>query len=264
MLSRFDYIKVDRRGESKKAYMTTIDIIGSVFPGITYRFADDAKNNSPMLIQMNSDDTCDLPFYNTILSEEQSIPPTSEFTGEWINNNNNVNKTDCNILGEDGELIIDCASNLKYIDVPSVEASVYNLEYYGCKLIHFGEHLTFETDDEIPITIMKIGKDYVSDYLMKISGEYLEYHNRPHLHAPYDVNARGYLILGKSIGDLYHLTAYTIPYGCAIYTPPYVIHSDAHLIGKYMTVYSATPNYSTVILKNKRRELFELNINIEA
>jgi hypothetical protein len=107
---------------------------------------------------------------------------------------------------------------------------------------------------------MSIGPNYVEKWIWnKDVGEYLEYHDRPHLHVPMNEDASGYLILGKLVGkECYCLTAFSIPYGYGIYTPPNIIHSDAHLVGKYLTVYSKTESYSTVILKNKDGD----NVNI--
>ena len=104
--------------------------------------------------------------------------------------------------------------------------------------------------------IMSIGENYANDFLLKEDyggGCYLEYHDTPHFHKPITEDSSGYLILGKVIHNKCHLNAFSIPYGYGIYTPPFVIHCDGFLIGKYMVVYTFTPNYSTVILKHNNK-----------
>ena len=56
------------------------------------------------------------------------------------------------------------------------------------------------------------------------------------------------------------LSAFKIPYGTAFYTPPFVVHCDAFLVGKYTVAYTATPNFQTALLmtpkpKDKRASL---------
>ena len=101
---------------------------------------------------------------------------------------------------------------------------------------------------------MNIGETYVEHYLKvpKLGGAtYIEYHDRPHFHLPLNRSASGHMVLGHFKGNEYILSAFKIPFGYGIYTPPELLHADAYLIGRYMVVYSITEHFSTVLFKNK-------------
>ena len=108
---------------------------------------------------------------------------------------------------------------------------------------------------------MEVGENYVPDYIYPIGGGiYLEYHDFPHFHMPVNSECRGYLILGKyQDGDIL-LSAFKIPCGYAIYTPPQVIHNDIFLIGRYIVVYALTREYSTVTLRDKEGECLPVDV----
>ena len=55
--------------------------------------------------------------------------------------------------------------NNDILEIPENIATYANLDYYGAKLIKVGDFVNFETEAELPVTIMNIGKSYVNDYL---------------------------------------------------------------------------------------------------
>ena len=101
---------------------------------------------------------------------------------------------------------------------------------------------------------MNIGPAYAADYLQvdgRGGGAFIEYHDRPHLHMPLHRGASGHILLGRAVGDHYRLSAFPIPFGHAIYTPSYALHADPFLVGRYLVIYSVTPNYSTVVFRRR-------------
>ena len=110
---------------------------------------------------------------------------------------------------------------------------------------------------------MDIGSGYVPSYLHVESlggGSFVEYHDRPHLHMPLDEDAHGHLLLGKRGGEDYLLSAFSIPFGHAIYTPPMALHADPYLVGRYLVIYSVTENFSTVVFRNPEGRVAEAHI----
>lgn len=182
-------------------------------------------------------------------------PPSVRFSGKWCGKKKG--ESNANILGGIGELTMDET----IINVPVVIASNENLAYYGAHMIKDGEIMDVESPVPLVIAGVIVGETYIRGFIMSRKhggGEYLEYHDTPHFHMPMDKEADGVLILGKRDGDSYFLTAYKIPYGYGIYTPPYVLHADAHLVGHYLVMYTYTENFSTVNLKTQRDELVEV------
>lgn len=223
---------VDRRGHSNTAFMKTEKIIGYIEPNKNYMI----MSNS--IIESSKNQT---EYTGTI-----AIPQHVKIFNNW-NSNKNANVKNNNILGENGDFQID--SNLK---IPIAETTQENLMFYNCKLIKHNDIIQFESPKILPITIMKIGEKYVDDFLLTELGDgcYLEYHDTPHFHMSLNNESNGYLIIGKIINNYCYLSAFNIPFGYAIYMPPNVIHCDAFLIGDYLVMYTLTPNYSTVVLKN--------------
>lgn len=68
------------------------------------------------------------------------------------------------------------------------------------------------------------------------------------------------MIIGHSLGDEYMLSAFEIPFGYGIYTPPNLLHADAFLIGNFLVVYSVTDQFSTVIFRSRNQQLVDLGI----
>jgi hypothetical protein len=168
----------------------------------------------------------------------------------WEHAINKYEKHEGNILGSFGTLYVNDDFNIPICDTKY-------LNYYNCKLINNNDTFYFETfnDKSVELFEMSIGVNYVNNYLYIDglgNGFYLEYHNTPHYHQPLNIKSSGYLIIGKQINeDQIRLSAFQIPYNKAIYMSPYVIHSDAFLVGDYNVAYTITDDFSTVILKNK-------------
>lgn len=134
-----------------------------------------------------------------------------------------------------------------------------DLIQFGCLLFKDQDIFNLYSRKVIYETQVDIGKDYIKDYIMQPTlgeGIYLECHDAPHIHVPLTRESTGYLILGHR----YHpkeiaLGAFRIPFGMGVYTPNGVIHNDCFLIGSYKVFYTVTDKYSTVLLRNKNKEL---------
>ncbi|KAJ3078135.1 hypothetical protein HK102_004716 [Quaeritorhiza haematococci] len=181
--------------------------------------------------------------------------PSVQIEANWIHASEEENQAqEANILGGFGTLQTDFSK----LNIPGVMATPQNVRAYGAHLVKQGSCLTLEDHqkDFLPAFDMSVGPTYVENYLLQPSlgtGFYVEYHDRPHLHMPLNDEAYGYLILGKKVGsNKFQFTGFQIPYGYAIYSPPNTIHCDAYLIGKYNVVYSKTPEFSTVIMKDSK------------
>lgn len=238
---------VDRHNpDHPESNMTTQQIIGHIEPNKFYKLDVEGLKITSTSSPIQQQQTLKQKFDGLII------------TGQWIDNNSNkvnhpltiLTNNKSNILGQNGKFLISDKTSLTIPVLP-----LDQLSYFGAKLYQFGDSLQFETNENLPVSIMNIGANYVEYYLLKSDhggGCYLEYHDRPHLHMPLDPqNSVGALVLGKKstvVDNQYELGAFQIPYGYAIYTPPNVIHNDCYLTGSYLVVYSVTSNYSTVIL----------------
>lgn len=170
-------------------------------------------------------------------------------------------KDKSNILGGNGEFI--ASPDLTQLDIPIANTTKAHLAYYDCLLVKQGEPVCFDGDEPLPVFDMDIGKHYVEEYLLQPSlgnGAYLEVHDRPHYHMPLNHHCRGHLILAKRVGNQYRLSAFSIPNGYAVYMKPWVIHSDAFLVGQYRVVYSITKHFSTVLLKDNQHHILKVSI----
>ena len=242
-----DRIKVNRAGDNAQSFMITDDIIGTVEPGKRYQIALNG------LVPTDADVSDN--FNERIRGQ---APANVKFRGSWITTDDK-NATDSNILGGLGTLQIDQTE----LGVPGVKATAKGLSYYGAKLVKVGAVIEFETNAILPVTLMRVGCAYVDHYLKvehKGGGAYIEYHDRPHLHLPTNESATGYMIIGHSLGDEYMLSAFEIPFGYGIYTPPNLLHVDAFLIGNFLVVYSVTDQFSTVIFRSRNQQLVDLGI----
>ena len=126
-----------------------------------------------------------------------------------------------------------------------------------------GDPVVFESNQNLPVTIMNIGPAYVSDYLHvegRGGGAFIEYHDRPHLHMPLERSAEGHILLGRVDGDEYLFSGFKIPFGFAIYTFPFTLHADPYLVGRYLVVYSMTTNYSTVVFQTPDSKIVHTQI----
>lgn len=236
---------VDRRGSSSKAFMKTTRIITEIVPGQCYKLTRDSLAL-----------TTELP---TLQHKKSVLPPHFSLKGKWTHSTKKE-RDKSSILGDIGPFI----SQNKIVEIPIAATLPETLSYYGAQLLHKGDRLRFETKVALPLFAMHIGDDYIQDYMLQkrhANGIFLEYHDKPHFHMPLDTHAKGFLILGKKITqELYHLSAFAIPYMSAIYTPPDVIHNDSFLIGKYAVVYSQTDDFSTVRLLNSSQEILPTTI----
>lgn len=243
----FKDIIVNRFGTSTNSYMKTLKIIKTIKPNINYKIL---LNN---LIEVE-----ELKSYKQNLSyNKNNEPKYIEIEGEWIlenKENNTVNNA--NILGNFGKLITD--SN---INIPINIASSDNIQFYNARLYNLYDLIKFDSEEDLPLTEMLIGDEYVKNYIeveQLGGGQYLEYHNNPHFHMPLNTNTEGYYILGKILDNKLLLSAFIIPHRKAIYTPKNIIHSDANLIGDWMVVYTKSKEYSSVLIKNKRNEIVKI------
>ena len=242
----FDRIKVNRTGDHVQSFMVTDEVLGTVEPRKRYRITI----NGLVLTDANNSES---------FKQKRQIqtPANVQFHGAWITTDDGK-ATDANILGGSGTLQI----NQTELCIPQVVATAENLSFYGAKLVQLGDIIEFETTETLPVTITRVGSSYVEHYLKlenKGGGAYIEYHDRPHLHLPTDKSSSGSMIIGHSLGNKYTLSAFKIPFGYGIYTPPNLLHADAFLIGKFLVIYSVTDHFSTVIFRTPDRELVDVH-----
>lgn len=237
----FNNIIVNRGYIYDDSYMITEKIINIIKPYNNYKIK---KNNLEYINNLSNINNLEFLQKNKI-----NIPLFVKFYADW--NFDNLKYTEnSNILGKNGTLLF----NDSYIDIPIVEATNEYLNFYNCKLYKLNDIINFNINVQMPVTIMNIGKKYISNFIMNENqggGVYLEYHDLPHFHMPLSEDSTGYLLLGKKNNNNILLTAFKIPYNYGIYTSSNVIHCDSFLVGKYLVIYSKTENYSTVICRNK-------------
>jgi len=239
---------VDRKGESEGAFMRTEDFLGHVVPGEKYRLELTGMSAVP------DASIPDLPV--------PKEPPHAVLAGVW-DSHIDLTIDDANILGGNGRYIVGAGQN--ELIIPEAETTPGHLAYYGCRLVPLGGYLDFSANAPLPITVTTVGDSYAVDYLFNAKhggGEYLEIHDQPHFHMPLEEAAGGYLIIGTACSAASRkVSAFNIPFGYGVLMAPWAIHSDAHLTGRYMVIYSITKNFSTVILKSKTGELVPITIS---
>jgi len=233
-----DQIVVDRRGDDPQSYMRTEDIIGYVAPGATYRI--DSYRLSPATGETSSRSAPPVP---------ATPPPHVRLRGIW-NATEDVDSSNANIFGGLGTLTI---SRSDFV-IPEAPSTASALAFYGARAYAHGDIVEFEVSQNMPVTVTSFGPEYASGFLHVEglgSGSFIEHHVPPHLHMPLEPSAGDYLLLGRSDGEDYQLSAFRIPYGTAIYTPANVLHADPYLVGRYLVVYAATEHYSTVVFRSQ-------------
>lgn len=234
---------VNRQGTDSNAYMRTENIIGHAEHGKLYQLGWQG------LTEIEDDG-------QEIQLPEAEEPPHAVLTGQW-QQEVDLTTEDANILGGMGTYYL--RNDDTGIQIPVAKCSPENLAYYDSQLVKVGETTRFDSTGNLPITITAVGKTYAQNYLMdpvKGGGTYLEVHDRPHFHMPVEEDAAGYLILGKQDKDgADRVSAFQIPYGYAVHMAPWAIHSDAYLTGRYLVIYSATPEFSTVIIRQQNGDL---------
>ncbi len=243
--SKYKDLYVNRKGNSVNSYMKTTDNVEEILPNQFYELIDNK------ILKTNNT--------STNLSSKIITPDHCILKGEWTHPQKNQ-EDKSSILGDIGPFI---AKN-ETLEIPVAATSHETLNYYGAKLLNSGDIFKFDTKVHLPLFSMDIGQDYVEDYMLQkehANGIFIEFHDRPHFHMPMNEHATGYLILGKKIKEnIYHLSAFAIPFKSAIYTPPYVIHNDSFLIGKYYVVYSKTDDFSTVRLLDSSKNILDTKI----
>lgn len=98
---------------------------------------------------------------------------------------------------------------------------------------------------------VKIDKNYVEKYLIvEKRGIVIESHNFCQIFISKNRDNMGFLVLGKRVGNEIHLAGFKIPYGCGIYIPSFVYHSDSYLVGEYNVSLSISQNYEIIKFTN--------------
>lgn len=250
ILANLARLIVNRKGKTSAAFMLTRDIVGVVSPNQSYRFQADISL-FPVISSLQTV-ACQI---------KSTIPRHAVFTGTWHSQEITFN-ANANILGGMGMFVLDDNQSMQ---IPVIMATSEHLAFYNAKMLSIGDTLTVETKQDLPITEISIGQDYVNFYLAQSQeggGEYIEYHDEPHLWAPKHANCSGHILLGKHEGGKYFFTGFRIPYGYAVYISPNVLHSDAYLVGDYLVVYTVTDVYSTVLFRDKAEQLKRLEFTI--
>lgn len=241
-------LTVNRIGNSEQAFMRTEGYLGYAEPNKTYRLSFDGMHPTSTM------DVAELP--------QPIRPPCSYLTGEWQSQVDLTIK-DANILGGNGRYLL--PENEEALTINIAETTAEHLAYYGCHLVAVGDAVSFDSTGNLPLTITSVGATYPQDYLLNPElggGAYLEVHDRPHFHMPMDASCGGFLIIGKrNDKSKDEVSAFKIPYGFGVHMAPWVIHSDAYLVGRYMVIYSATPEFSTVIVRRSNGELAEIKFS---
>ena len=235
-----EHLTVDRRGAAADAFMVTYEIVGHVAPGQAYAIGDRAVIAAP-----------DGAKPQAAAAVDAAPPPYLRLSGDW-DDSVSVETEQANILGDVGILTL----RTDRIVIPEAPCTAEMLGFYGGRLLGAGEVFEIDANANLPVTRMEIGAGYADGYLhvaSKGGGAYLEHHDRPHLHMPLDEAAGGYLVLGRRDGEGsgadYLVSAFRIPFGSAVYTPPEVLHADPYLTGNYLVVYSVTENFSNAVLR---------------
>lgn len=238
-------LTVNRQGASPESYMRTENFIGHVIPNKVYQLQLDGM--------YEKEDLKVSPLPKAI------APPSTKLTGDW---QTKVDLTidDANILGGNGRYLLNKGETS--LNIAIADATPEHLAYYGSHLVKIGDAIQFESSGNLPLTITSVGKDYPQDYLLNPElggGAYLEVHDRPHFHMPLDETCAGYLIIGKrNEQGLDEVSAFQVPFGYGIHMAPWAIHADAYITGRFMVIYSATPDFSTVILRKNNGELADI------
>jgi len=244
----FRNIIVNRQGATLNSFMKTNKIIQTIHPNINYKILHQSL--------------LPLPEYNLNKVDNIDIkqPRFTEIDSNWIDDKS-IQLKNSNILGFFGRLTVP-----SQITIPVNVANYNNVKYYGATLYNIFDIINFKAKEELPLTEMIIGTDYVDEFILKKDlggGQYLEYHDNPHFHSPLNTDNKGYIILGKLENFKLKLSAFIIPYYTALYTPGFVIHNDGNLVGRWLVVYSKTDNYSTVLLRDENDNCSKINFELK-
>jgi hypothetical protein len=241
------HVKLDkiinyRFGILPESNMMTTDVLSYVKPNTMYRFTPG---------QLTLSDNQTKPCTRQI---DTKIPQFIEIEGEWSNDHSHA-REEANVLGGFGSFY----TAMQTLPFHVEEATEETLSYYGATLVHSGDDVWIEAPEVLPVNVVRFDKNYEAGYLKLPEyggGYYLEVHDTPHFWSHVSPEGSGVLLLGKKIKpNLYHLSAFTIAFGQAVYIPGGVIHCDGLLIGDIMAIYTITPRYSTVIIKDKAHDI---------
>lgn len=226
---------VNRIGLNDEAYMKTIKIVTTF------------DKHSLVIWQNNNLEISEKPL--TIKGYKLHKPKRLKINIKIIETLETL-ETNNNILGKNSFIIIE----EQLIKIPVEVATNDKLNYYFCNLIENGDVFKLNNNSDIQNLNIEVGSNYFKDYILQTelgNGLYIETHDTPHFHQPLNSACSGYLILGKIKKDELILTAFKIPFGKAIYTPPHAYHCDACLVGEYNVIYTITENYKTYLIYNE-------------
>lgn len=247
IVSQVDRLEVNRHGDQPGSHMVTESINGHVAPGASYRLeADGFLSAVPE----------DAPTPSAVVND--TPPPNVRISGAWRGGDGSK-ATDGNILGGVGTLIVNEAD----VAIPEAPCTAVALGFYGAALLSVGDILSFDTNANMPVTVMEIGSNYTDGFLHleeKGGGTYLEHHDRPHLHVPLNRESAGHMLYARQDGDSYLISGFRIPHGKAVYSTPHVLHADAYLIGRYTVIYSLTDNFSNVVFRSEDGTLVNASV----
>ena len=193
--------------------------------------------------------------------QENSLRPSSVVVeAAWLNSIEALRQkvkvtagSDANVFAVEGAFLVPDG-----FTIPTEEANPENVRYYGLQLIREGETLTVETDiTDLVIMQYDYKPIYKDEFLLQKyggGGVFIETHDFPHIHIPTNSSCHGYIVIGKKLSATeFEFTAFSIPYGCALYTPSNTIHGDGTLVGEY-GIAVAKPGVvcaDTVLIYNK-------------
>lgn len=226
---------VNRIGLNYEAYMKTIKIV------------DTFDKYSQVIWQNNNLKISEKPI--TIKGFKLYKPKRLKINIKILDTDETI-KTNNNILGKNSFILIE----EELIKIPVEVATDEKLNYYLCSLIENGDIFKLNNNCAIQNLNIVVGSNYFKDYILQTelgNGLYIETHDTPHFHQPLNSDCSGYLIIGKIKKDELILTAFKIPFGKAIYTPPRIYHCDACLVGEYNVIYAITENYKTYLIYNE-------------
>lgn len=247
-----EHLTVKRRANSH-AFMVAEEFVGVILPHESYAVTTQG-------VFRLKQKKCEVLKHSVepVKPEVHVIPDTWKKYAD-VDDTDKVGESEANILGGSTNMWVIEAC----MQVPEAPLTPETLAYFGAHLLDLRDGkkalLQFNTEEKIPIITMEVGDKYIENYLLEETqggGCYIEYHSAPHLHLAMAEEVSGFLMLGKQVPGVdgkegtVELAAFPIPFGYAIYTPPWTIHCDAFLIGKYTVGYTAAEHFETGVLMN--------------
>jgi hypothetical protein len=248
-MSQYNDIFVDRKGITNNAFMKTVKLI-DVFNQPNQNLLFDGFNIKNTNCLSNRTDFNSYPDIAYV-----------QIAGQFIKlkdngDNKNLEVHPNNILGSSDLFIYN-----DNFEIPEVLTNQATLNFYGCKLIKSGDVFNLQNNKPMPLFEITVGPEYVQNYLLQENlgnGFYIESHNTPHFHQPLNSNSAGYIILAKRFENQLIMSKFKIPLGHGLYTPPYVYHSDAYLIGDYNVIYNKADDYKTFMFRNNNNNIIKV------